>query len=234
MKGILSAVVCVGLAGSVMGQVYQQNPKPPTDGRVGSNYSPAYAVNQVQMWYDFRPDVIEKELTAASKYFGLSMVRTFLHNINFDQDRENFLKNIETYLTICDKVGVKPILVFFDDCHRKEGIYLDKPTKPVKGYHNGRWAWSPQERDRDPDNLEKFKPYVQTIIKKYKDDPRVLCWEIFNEPGPGKKYSRALSVAGYGWAKELEPTQPVINCFKSKIGWGDTDVTDIVDAHIYH
>ena len=27
------------------GEVYRPNPKPPTDGLVGSNYTPAYAVN---------------------------------------------------------------------------------------------------------------------------------------------------------------------------------------------
>ena len=27
---------------------YRRNPNPPTDGLVGSNYTPAYAVNQVQ------------------------------------------------------------------------------------------------------------------------------------------------------------------------------------------
>ncbi len=36
-------------------EVYRQNPNPPTDGLVGSNYTPAYAVNQVQFWHDFRP-----------------------------------------------------------------------------------------------------------------------------------------------------------------------------------
>jgi hypothetical protein len=45
--------------------VYKANPKPPTGGLVGSDYTPAYAVNQVQLWHDFRADVIEKELAAA-------------------------------------------------------------------------------------------------------------------------------------------------------------------------
>ena len=79
---------------------YRQNPKPPTDGLVGSNYTPAYAVNQVQFWHDFRTQAIEKELAAALKYFGISTLRVYLHNINFDEDRKNLMTNIERFLTI--------------------------------------------------------------------------------------------------------------------------------------
>jgi hypothetical protein len=126
-------------------EVYNANPNPPTDGLVGANYTPAYAVNQVQFWHDFRAEVVEKELAAAQKYFGIKTLRVYLHNINFDEEKDVFLANIEKFLQLCEKYGIKPGFVFFDDCHRKEGIYLDRPTEPIKGYHNGRWAWCPQE-----------------------------------------------------------------------------------------
>ena len=127
------------------------NGKPPTDGLVGTNYTAAFAVNQVQFWHDFRPDVVEKELAAASEQFGISTLRVYLHNMNFDEEKQVLLANVERFLAICAKHGIKPGFVFFDDCHRHEGIFLDKPTEPIKGYHNGRWAACPQDRDRDPD-----------------------------------------------------------------------------------
>jgi hypothetical protein len=103
----------------------------------------------------------------------------------------------------------------------------------VKGFHNGRWAWCPQKRERDPADLEKFKSYVQEVVRAHRADQRVLFWEIFNEPAPGAEFSRRLSQAGYRWAKEVAPIQPVINCCKGPAGWGDTDVSDIVDSHLY-
>ena len=231
----LSLVVSLAVHRARAAEPYKPNPKPPTDGLVGSNYTPAYAVNQVHFWHDFRPEVVEKELAAARKLFGISTLRVFLHNINFDREKNVFLGNIEKFLAICDRHGIRPGFVFFDDCHRPDGIYLDRPTTPIKGFHNGRWAWCPQRRERDPESLEKFKPYVQEIIKAHRNDKRVLFWEIFNEPARGSAYSRRLSVAGYRWAKELQPIQPVLNCHfdRAKGGWSDTDVTDIVDAHIY-
>ncbi len=213
-------------------EVYNARPKPPTDGLVGANYTPAYAVNQVQFWHDFRAEVVERELAAAHKYFGIKTLRVYLHNINFDEEKDVFFAYLEKFLTICEKHGIRPGFVFFDDCHREDGIFLDRPTTPVKGFHNGRWAWCPQKRQRDPEDLEKFKPYVQEVIRAHRKDKRVLWWEIFNEPAPGAQYSRRLSVAGYHWAKEVKPIQPVLNCYHNK-GWTDTDVTDIVDAHIY-
>jgi len=212
---------------------YQPKPQPPTDGHVGSNYTPAYAVNQVQFWHDFRPDVVEQELAAARKHFGMSTLRVFLHDINFFEEKESLLKNLETFLTICDRHEIKPGFVFFDGCHRHEGIYLDKPTKPVPGFHNSRWAQSPQARHIEPDNLEKFKPYVQEIIRKYRADDRVLFWEIHNEPPPGDAYRDRLKRAGFEWAKEVKPIQPILNCEKGQRGWADCEVTDIVDAHQY-
>ncbi len=214
-------------------QVYTARPQPPTDGLVGSNYTPAYAVNQVQFWHDFRPDVIDKELAAAREHFGISTLRVYLHDINFFEEKKVLLANIETFLTLCARHGIRPGFVFFDGCHRHEGIYLDRPTEPVPGYHNGRWAQSPQARDIDRENLEKFRPYVQEIIRAHRADKRVLFWEIHNEPPPGDEYRDRLKRAGYRWAKEVGPIQPVLNCEKGKRGWADCEVTDIVDAHVY-
>jgi len=246
VKRACALIMVTALFAAVDGQVasadevYNTNSKPPTDGRVGSNYTPAYAVNQVQFWHDFRPKVVEKELAAAQRHFGIKTLRVYLHNINFDEEKDVFMANLEKFLTICEKHGIKPGFVFFDDCHRDDGIFLDKPTTPVKGWHNGRWAWCPQVRDRDPEDLQKFKPYVQEVVRAHRTDKRVLFWEVFNEPTPlfrktkWGKYSDQLKRAGYQWAKDVKPIQPVLNCnFTQGEAWTDSDVSDIVDSHLY-
>ncbi|MDR3232947.1 MAG: hypothetical protein LBT46_04685, partial [Planctomycetaceae bacterium] len=42
-----------------------------TEHWVGTNYTPAYACNQVQFWHDFRAEIVETELAAAKKFFAL-------------------------------------------------------------------------------------------------------------------------------------------------------------------
>ncbi len=197
-----------------------------TAGWVGSNYTPAYCVNQVQMWHEFRPEVIDRELAAAKRWFGITTLRVYLHDIPYVAEKDVFLANIENFLRICARHDIRPGFVFFDDCHRHDGITLES-LPPVKGWHNGRWAACPQDRDRKPENMPRFKSYVQDVIRAHADDRRVLWWEIFNEPHLRSKFSADLRLAAYGWAKEVAPIQPVLSC------WDDNPATDIVDAHNY-
>jgi hypothetical protein len=117
--------------------------------------------------------------------------------------------------------------VFFDDCHREEGIFLDRPTEPIKGYHNGRWAACPQQRHRTEDHLPKLQAYVQEVIRLHRSDPRVLWWEIYNEPNMKSAYSVRLRELAYRWAKTAGPVQPILAC------WDDHPQTEIVNAHNY-
>ncbi len=193
---------------------------------VGSNYTPAFCVNQVQLWHEFKPEVIDRELAAAKKYFGIKTLRVFLHNIPYNADKEDFLGNIEQFLAICDRHGIKPGFVFFDDCWQHSGITLTQKP-PVDGLIGGNWAACPQDVERTDENLPKFKAYVQDVIRPHRTDDRVLWWEIFNEPKMALPYTVKLRKLGYQWAKQLDPIQPVTNC------WDDSPETDLVDAHNY-
>ena len=193
---------------------------------VGSNYTPAYAVNAVQLWHDFRPETIEKELAAAHRHFGLTSLRVYLHNIPYEAEKEVFLARIDFFLTLCDRHGIRPGFVFFDDCWNHKGVELESQP-PVKGRHNGRWAACPQDEHRTDEHLPRLKAYVQDVIGPHRRDKRVLWWEIFNEPKRRDPYSTHLRKTAYAWAKELAPVQPVISC------WNDNEATDIVDAHNY-
>ena len=197
-----------------------------TAGWVGANYTPAYAVNAVQMWHEFRPEVIDRELAAAKRHFGLTSLRVYLHNIVFDAEKEPFLQRIEEFLKLCDRHGIKPSFTFFDDCWNHTGVTLDSQP-PVPGRHNGRWAACPQDAERTDEHLPRLKAYVQDVIRPHRDDPRVLWWEVFNEPNMKSPFSVTLRKLGYQWAKEAKPTQPVLCC------WDDSPETDIVDAHNY-
>jgi DUF1680 family protein len=192
---------------------------------VGANYTPAYAANQVEMWHEFKPEIIERELAAAQKQLGLTTLRVYLHNLVYDAERDLFLARIEEFLKICDRHGIRPGFTFFDDCWNHTNITL-KTEPPVDGRHNGRWA-ALQDAERKDECLPKFKAYVQDVIRAHREDPRVLWWETYNEPNLKDAFTVRLRELAYGWAKEVEPCQPVISC------WDDHPFTDIVNAHNY-
>ena len=68
-----------------------------TAGWVGANYTPAYCVNAVQLWHDFRGDVVDKELatntlivTQGHEHPALhssGLIATDLHWINTPPER---------------------------------------------------------------------------------------------------------------------------------------------------
>ena len=84
---------------------------------VGSNYIPADAINQLEMWQaeSFNPAQIDKELGWAQA-MGMTTMRVFLHDALWQQDAPGFKKRIDTFLTIAARHGIKPLFVLFDSC----------------------------------------------------------------------------------------------------------------------
>src|SRR6476619_928366 len=71
---------------------------------LGSNYNPASAINQLEMWQadSFDPKRIDLELGWAEG-LGMNTMRVFLHDLLWEQDSTGFQKRIDTFLEICSK-----------------------------------------------------------------------------------------------------------------------------------
>src|SRR5215475_5267364 len=82
---------------------------------VGSNYIPATAINQLEMWQQdtFDPIWMETELNWAES-LGMNTMRVFLHDLPWKQDASGFQRRIGRFLSIADSHGIKPIFVLFD------------------------------------------------------------------------------------------------------------------------
>ena len=89
---------------------------------------------------------------------------------------------MDQYLTIADRHHIKTLFVFFDgvwDPHPYAG--KQRPPRPFT--HNSGWVQSPgREILRDPTRQDELKPYVQGVLRHFKDDPRIFGWDLFNEP----------------------------------------------------
>src|ERR1700733_2434644 len=84
---------------------------------VGSNYIPATAINELEMWQadTFDPQQIDKELGWAEG-LGMNTMRVFLHDLLWKQDAAGFTRRLDTFLTIAARHHIRPILVLFDSC----------------------------------------------------------------------------------------------------------------------
>jgi hypothetical protein len=190
---------------------------------VGSNYTPATAINQLEMWQrdTFDPKRIDLELGWAES-LGMNTMRVFLHDLLWQQDPGGFESRVARFLAIADKHGIRPIFVLFDSCwdpHPKLG--RQRPPKP--GIHNSGWVQSPgADALKDPAQTVRLEIYVQGIVRAFSRDNRVLAWDLWNEPDnparesygalelPDKeKYVLALLPQVFEWARAAHPKQPL-------------------------
>ncbi len=187
---------------------------------VGCNFTPSTASNQFEMWQadTFDPETIDRELGWAEG-LGFNTVRVFLHDQLWDQDRDGFLQRVERFLTIAEKHGIKTMLVPLDgvwDPHPKAG----PQAEPVPHRHNSRWAQAPGVALLgDPERHAELRPYIYGVVHHFRDDDRVLAWDLFNEPdNPNPAYRKQelankaematrLLDALFAWARQAEPSQ---------------------------
>ena len=189
----------------------------------GANFVPASAINQLEMWQagTFDPETIDRDLGYAAGA-GFNCMRVFLHDLAWEADPEGFYNRIERYLEIADRHSIKTMFVLFDavwDPHPKPGTQ----KAPTPGVHNSGWVQGPHIQVlSDESRHESMKPYVQGILKRFGRDPRILMWDLYNEPGNtnGNSYghlepenkpglSRLFLERVFTWAREAAPDQPL-------------------------
>ncbi|NDC64619.1 MAG: hypothetical protein EBZ59_11685, partial [Planctomycetia bacterium] len=150
---------------------------------VGCNYTPATAVNQLEMWQPetFDPKRIDLELTWAES-LGFNSIRVFLHDLPYAADPAGFLDRIDRFLSIAARHKIGVMFVFFDSCWDPRP-QAGPQRAPRPHVHNSGWVQSPG-RDvlGDESRHAALEPYVKGVIGRFKDDPRVHAWDLFNEP----------------------------------------------------
>lgn len=190
--------------------------------RFGGNFTPSTAINQLEMWQadTFDLPTIDRELGWAEK-IGMSIMRVFLHDLLWVQDRNGFIGRIEQYLQCADSHGIKTMFVFFDDCWSPD-FALGKQPEPKPFTHNSGWIQSPGEKVADdPSQWGRLEEYVKDILNEFRHDERILLWDLYNEPGNGKSgdhitktglrgaASMPLLKKVFQWAREAGPEQPL-------------------------
>jgi len=203
---------------------------------VGANFLPSTAINQVEMWdaETFDTKTIQRELALAHG-LGFNIVRVYLHDTCFEKDGEGLMKRMDQLLDLCKANEIKPLFVFFDDCWLCPSQVPNLVPEPRPGTHNSGWLQSPGQAlvrtyPSNPVLQKKLKKYVQTVLRRFAQDERILGWDLYNEPGnrasvrfdeqgeeiPGEKRAKptlagtaALLNAAYDWAWEVNPSQPL-------------------------
>ena len=139
----------------------------------GANYVPSYARNDVQIWMDYDPAAIDRELGYARK-MGLNTVRVFLQYAVYEKDPKMFLDRFENFLALCARHRIVMMPVIFDSCF---GEFPD-----LEKYREKDWMASPGQNRLGQEHWPKLEQYVRQVVGAHKDDKRIVMWDVMNEP----------------------------------------------------
>jgi len=137
----------------------------------GFNYQPSYGSNGFELWQQFDAAVIDRELGQGKKYFpGMNGLRWWLSWDSFLRNPKRYADNFETALTLADKYQCKVMPVLFNRWHDSlldyGGIYVDHFLPRASWVQRGTM----------------FDAFLDTIVGGHKNDPRILAWDLCNEP----------------------------------------------------
>jgi hypothetical protein len=178
----------------------------------GCDFIPSTAINQLEMWQasTFDAGAIDRELGYAES-IGLNCMRVFLHHVAWQQDPAGFKQRMDRYLGIAAKHHVSTIFVFFDDCWN-ESYHAGTQPAPKKGIHNSGWLRDPGKLYYDePRLVDTLQTYVTDILTTFGHDPRILLWDLYNEPGNSNYGDRSLPLLEkiFVWGRAVSPDQPL-------------------------
>jgi hypothetical protein len=222
---------------------------------VGSNYLPADAINELEMWQadTFDARRIDKEL-GWGQGIGINTMRVFLQDQLWKQDPEGFKKRLDAFLTIAARHHIRPLLVLFDSCWDPEP-HLGKQHAPTPGVHNSGWVQSPGAKElADEAYYPALADYVKGVVGAFADDQRILGWDIWNEPDntngssykdPANKKELVLALLprAFAWAREAKATQPLTSGIwhedpatpdkLSPMAKEQLELSDVISFHTY-
>lgn len=226
LSGIILMVSISVLAGTAAAQQWSEKQASDWYAKqpwlVGSNYIPVDAINQLEMWQadTFNPKRIDLELGWAEG-LGMNTMRVFLHDLLWQQDPAGFHKRMDEFLAIAAKHKIRPLFVLFDSCWDPLPK-LGRQRAPRPGYHNSGWVQSPGTRGlEDASQYPRLEAYVKGVVGAFAHDPRVLGWDVWNEPDgtdsaykaqePANKADLVLKLLPkvFAWARAAGPDQPL-------------------------
>ena len=193
----------------------------------GFNYLPRTAVNWTDIWQKetFDIKIIEQELKWAADY-AYNTLRINLPFIVWEDDLKGLLERIDKFLEISSKNKISVMLCPMDDCgFSGDHPYLGNQKEPKPLVHNSQAAASPGRNIViDKSRWSDIEEYIKDIIYTFKDDERILIWDLYNEPGNRgifckdgtdeilEERSLELMKLAFKWAREINPSQPLSVC----------------------
>lgn len=191
----------------------------------GCNFMSSDCANRIDQWQEYgfeeRFETTKRELALAAET-GFNSIRIIPEFLVWEKEHGGFMDRFERYIEAAHQNGISCMIVLGNDCMppKEEALkrmYLGE-QKVDWGYHGGRkvsqhgtFAGAGYSLFDEPEYADKFMEYAREIVTKYKDDERVIIWDVFNEPGNSKRDSMSMPLLKrlLEMIREIGPIQPL-------------------------
>ncbi len=162
----------------------------------GFNYQPSYGSSGFELWQKFDARVIETELARGKRFFPkMNALRWWQSWDSFLRDPDRYARNFDTTLDLAEEVGCRVMPCLFNRWHDATldygGIYVDHFLPGAS------WVQKPKM----------FDAFLESLVGRHKDDPRILAWDLCNEPYaygmPREKMLPQIVEAETAWLKAM-------------------------------
>lgn len=189
----------------------------------GCNYMSADCANRIDQWQELGFEerlVTTEEEFKLTQELGYNSIRIILEFIVWDEQRDGFMERFERYISLATKYGISCMVVLANDCMRPKSFEVNKigKQKVDLGYHGGRKTSQHGHHDEmgwhvldDPSTAPRYFEMVREIVAKYRDDERIIIWNVYNEVGNSKRDKVTLPNLKrmFEIIREIEPIQPL-------------------------
>lgn len=224
----------------------------------GCNYMSADCANRIDQWQEYgfeeRFQTEECELDLMKKT-GFNMVRLIPEFFVWENEHDGFMERFERTIDAAARRGISCMIVLGNDCmppyeEAMARLHLGEQTVAL-GYHGGRKISQHGVLSEpgyslldDPAMAERHYVFVRELVTKYKNDERILLWDVFNEPGNSRRGTMSLPHIKkfVEIIREIDPIQPLTIGIWSRMADFDKlpeeeryclEVSDIISYHNY-
>lgn len=165
----------------------------------GCNFIPHNIINSVELWqeqdYEDVMNGVLRDIELA-QYLGLNSFRMRLPDrFVWANQHDGLMKRYDAFLTLAFKHGITVMPLLMGDClmpkeSQRPAPHLGKQPEPVKGHFGGntlspfdgtpKVGWMPED---DVEAWPATEEYILDFVDRYKNDERIIMWNIWNEAG---------------------------------------------------
>jgi hypothetical protein len=167
----------------------------------GAVYVPARAYNAFQMWHEYNPEIMERDISYA-KSLGLNALRFWCSYERWLEDREGLEKAMKDLFRTAERGGIRLLVSAFEGC----GVEPSRETLLDKDPWTAVCVASPGNGVIGaPDAWRQPFAYLGWLVETFGRHPALLALEPMNEPHHAVDHTRFVR-ALFRESRRIDPT----------------------------